>query len=379
MRSMGLALAAALAASPAAALDVRIAPGDVLVLNPTNPGRGYGDVVLHAAGVRTAERCRLTALRVELLAAGRVRLTEDLPVETVLADTRDLAAQPVPAQANAQLLDAHGPAGLFGAPTAYATSADLAPGEAAFTVRRHYSVGFRPDQARVSATCGGKTARASVAIKAHASPIAYRFPLQGAWLMQSAASIDSHHRLNAAGEFASDFFKVDADGRAYKGDRIDPAAWFGWGQPVLAAADGVVTRVISGEVQDRRAFLPRPGETPQQTGQRLEAAGLARARADFAAAAAGNLIVVRHEAGGAVEYSAYGHLKPGSVAVEVGDKVTAGQKIAEVGDTGDSPAVHLHFQVNVGPDPFFTRSLPFSFQDARPVTGPELGRIVAPR
>lgn len=379
MRSMGLALAAALAASPAAALEVRIAPGDVLTLNPTNPGRGYSDVVLHAAGVRAAERCRLTALRIELLTAGRARLTEDVPVEAVLADTRDLAGQPIPAQADAQLLNANGPTGLFAAPTTYATGADLKPGEAAFTVRRHYSVGFKPDQARVTATCGGRTARAVVAIKVHTSPIVWRFPLQGAWLMQSAASIDSHHRLNAAGEFASDFFKVDADGRAYKGDRIDAANWFGWGQPVLAAADGVVTRVTAAEVQDRRAFLPRPGETPQQMGQRLEAAGLARARADFAAAAAGNLVVIRHEAGGAVEYSAYGHLKPGSVTVKVGDRVTAGQKLAEVGDTGDSPAVHLHFQVNAGPDPFFDRSLPFAFADARPTNGPELGRLVAPR
>ena len=147
----------------------------------------------------------------------------------------------------------------------------------------------------------------------------------------------------------------------------------------MAAADGVVVRVISDQVQDRQAFIPHPGETPQQAGQRMEAAGIARLRANFAAANAGNLIVIRHEAGGVVEYSAYGHLKPGSVAVKVGDRVVAGQKIAQVGDTGDTPVVHLHFQINAGPDPFFDRSLPVAFGNLRTASGAELGRIVTAR
>src|SRR5689334_1495339 len=100
MRPQSFALAAALlAAAPAGAVQVKIAPADFLALNPTNPGRGYSDLVLHAVGVRAAagERCRLTGLRVELIVAGRARLTEDVPVESVLADSRALAADPVPA------------------------------------------------------------------------------------------------------------------------------------------------------------------------------------------------------------------------------------------------------------------------------------------
>ena len=190
------------------------------------------------------------------------------------------------------------------------------------------------------------------------------------------SAVESHHRLNPSTEFASDYFRIDAEGREYKGDRMLAENWYAWGQPVLAAADGVVTRVISDQVQDRQAFIPHPGETPQAAGQRMEAAGLARLRADFAAANAGNLIVIRHDAADRTEYSAYGHLKPGSVAVKVGDRVAQGQKIAEVGDTGDTPVVHLHFQINAGPDPFFDRSLPVAFANLRAVTGAELGRIV---
>ena len=98
---------------------------------------------------------------------------------------------------------------------------------------------------------------------------------------------------------------------------------------------------------------------------------------DFARAAAGNIIVIKHEAEGVVEYSSYGHLKSGSVAVEVGDQVSAGQVIAGVGDTGDSAEVHLHFQVNAGPNPFFSQSLPYTFVDqSRVVRGLDPGWFV---
>ena len=382
MTRMLLALGAALllagqAQARATSLEVRIAPADFLALNPTNPNRGYSDLIVHALGVRATEACKLTRVKVELLVKGRVRLSEDLPVEALVADTHELAGQPVPEAIGAQLLDARGAAGMFAAPTTLAATPDLKPGEALVSIRRHYSVGFAPDQLRVSATCGRASAQALVAVKPYRSPIVYRFPLAGTWLMQSVPTgLDSHHRLNPSTEFASDFFRIDADGRMFKGDRMDAAAWFGWGQPVMAAADGVVTRVISDQVQDRQAFVPHPGESPQAAGQRMEAQGIARLRANFAAANAGNLIVIRHEASGAVEYSAYGHLKPGSVAVKVGDHVTAGQKIAEVGDTGDTPVIHLHFQINAGPDPFFDRSLPVAFANLRAVTGAEVGRIV---
>jgi hypothetical protein len=382
MKRLPMALAATLLLAGQAqarreALEVRIAPADFLVLNAVNPNRGYSDLIVHALGVRAAQACKLTSVKVELLAAGRPRLSEDLPIASLVADTRELAGQPVPEAIGAQLLTAKGPAGMFGAPTALAASAELKSGEALVSVRRHYSVGFAPDQIRVTATCGRASAQASVAVKPYRSPIAYRFPLAGTWLMESVPSgVDSHHRLNPSTEFASDFFRIDAEGRMFKGDRMDAATWYGWGLPVGAAADGVVVRVISDQVQDRQAFIPHPGETPQAAGQRMEAAGIARLRANFAAANAGNLIVIRHEAGGAVEYSAYGHLKPGSVAVKVGDHVTAGQKIAEVGDTGDTPVVHLHFQINAGPDPFFDRSLPVTFANLRAASGAELGRIV---
>jgi murein DD-endopeptidase MepM/ murein hydrolase activator NlpD len=45
--------------------------------------------------------------------------------------------------------------------------------------------------------------------------------------------------------------------------------------------------------------------------------------------------------------SVYGHSKAQSLKVKVGDKVTAGQPIGEVGDTGYSFGPHLHFEIHV--------------------------------
>ena len=65
--------------------------------------------------------------------------------------------------------------------------------------------------------------------------------------------------------------------------------------------------------------------------------------AGFAAAIkpGGNSIIIRHSSG---MYSLYAHLKPHSIKVKIGDKVKVGQKIAKMGDTGNSDGMHLHFE-----------------------------------
>lgn len=59
----------------------------------------------------------------------------------------------------------------------------------------------------------------------------------------------------------------------------------------------------------------------------------------------GNHVVIEH-AGGI--YTRYGHLKPGTIAVELGDQVRAGQKIALMGNSGRSELRHLHFELGTG-------------------------------
>ncbi|MBN9155695.1 MAG: M23 family metallopeptidase [Microbacterium sp.] len=64
------------------------------------------------------------------------------------------------------------------------------------------------------------------------------------------------------------------------------------------------------------------------------------------AAGYGNLIVIEHNIGGQVVASAYGHEE--RLYVKVGDLVTAGQHIADVGTEGHSTGPHLHFEIRPG-------------------------------
>jgi len=56
----------------------------------------------------------------------------------------------------------------------------------------------------------------------------------------------------------------------------------------------------------------------------------------------GNCIIIDHGNG---LWTLYGHIRNGGLLVDVGDTVEKGDKIAEVGSTGNSTGPHLHFEV----------------------------------
>lgn len=96
------------------------------------------------------------------------------------------------------------------------------------------------------------------------------------------------------------------------------------GVPVFAAADGVVRHVADGFFDRKTTF----GDQDQT-----------------------NFVTLDHGDGWLTDYI---HLRRDSITVQVGEHVTAGQVIAEVGSSGNSTAAHLHFNLlNGGPvEPF---------------------------
>ena len=62
----------------------------------------------------------------------------------------------------------------------------------------------------------------------------------------------------------------------------------------------------------------------------------------YQASGAGHYVVVRGDDGR--DY-AFMHFQAGSVVVDKGQRVAAGQKLANVGNTGDSHGAHLHFEI----------------------------------
>jgi murein DD-endopeptidase MepM/ murein hydrolase activator NlpD len=62
----------------------------------------------------------------------------------------------------------------------------------------------------------------------------------------------------------------------------------------------------------------------------------------------GQLIVIEHTVDGQRVASAYAHMWESGVHVSMGERVTAGQHIGDVGASGKSQGAHLHFEIRPG-------------------------------
>ncbi len=158
------------------------------------------------------------------------------------------------------------------------------------------------------------------------------------------AALPVNGRVWLAQRFAVDWEQLGANGRIYSGPSEDVKSYAIFGQPVLAVADAVVASTKDG--------LPEqtPGKFP---------AGISLDDAD------GNSVVLDLGQG---RYALYAHMQPGSIKVHRGDRVTRGQVIGLVGNSGNSLAPHLHFQVTDGSLSLASNGLPYLIDDFE-VTG----------
>ena len=76
----------------------------------------------------------------------------------------------------------------------------------------------------------------------------------------------------------------------------------------------------------------------------------------------GNYVIL---ALGRGRYAFYAHLKPGSLRVERGDRVRAGDVLGLLGNSGSSTGPHLHFHVMNRPSALAADGLPYVFDRFR--------------
>jgi murein DD-endopeptidase MepM/ murein hydrolase activator NlpD len=125
----------------------------------------------------------------------------------------------------------------------------------------------------------------------------------------------------------------------------------GFGQPVLAPADATVVRAHDAKRDHWSRTSPPALLYLAVEGAVRELLGPGRIL--------GNHLVL--DLGGGV-YAALAHLRGGSLRVRAGDRVTAGQPLAECGNSGNSTEPHLHFQLMDHPSVLLAAGLPFRFR-----------------
>jgi murein DD-endopeptidase MepM/ murein hydrolase activator NlpD len=145
-------------------------------------------------------------------------------------------------------------------------------------------------------------------------------PFEGRWdVVWGGTTLENnyHGKMWPSSRYAYDFVAVAKNGDTYRGKGERPQDYVGYGQPILAPADGTVVTAEDGH-PDQPVGPPPP------------------------TSAKANKVHIRHANG---EESQLLHLQPGSVAVRKDQRVVRGQMIGRCGNSGYSFNPHLHYNL----------------------------------
>ncbi|WP_207454038.1 M23 family metallopeptidase [Herbiconiux sp. SYSU D00978] len=293
--------------------EISVAPALIASKGELEPARELDSTTLTAPiPIQNGHRRRRSAkgttlnLTVMTLAAGLVA-TMALPAYAFEPDVTAAAAQVAPAAPEAQTLEV----------SSDAVASVVSRGGISATTREELEAARAAEQARLEAE--RKAAEAAAAEKAAAEKAAAEKAAAKKGTTQKSSS-SSAAPAAASGSVVwpvsnpkvSSYFGPRASpcsgcSSMHKGVDFTPGA----GTPVVAVADGVVK--------------------------------VARYEGSY-----GYWVLIEHTVGGQTVQSGYAHLQSGSISVSPGQKVSAGQRIAAVGNTGASTGPHLHFEIRLG-------------------------------
>jgi hypothetical protein len=213
---------------------------------------------------------------------------------------------------------------------------------------------------------GGETKRLifPVRLTYYENKSKYIFPLKGNLHMAFVPLSYIHHRGASSQEFAMDVVGAVQSGASDFTEISTPnpkklTDYGVWGRDILAMGDGVVVEMGDKFPEDRMsdpAKFTDPNYTQALLKELIGKIGVTNA-------VAGNFVTIDHGKG---EFSVYCHMKEGSVRVQRGDRVKKGMVIGQVGNTGNSGAPHLHFQLMDSADFLTANGLPVMFENVPP-------------
>ena len=157
-------------------------------------------------------------------------------------------------------------------------------------------------------------------------------PVRGVhWVAFNALGADDHRRavvavdgkMGIAQRFAIDWMCLGPDGQLFHGDTKSNANYYDYGVNVLAVADA--------RVSDSKDGIPDNVGSSERSDRVITLDNVV-----------GNYLILDLGKG---RFALYAHLQPGSLKVKLGDHVEVGQVLALLGNSGNSDAPHLHFQL----------------------------------
>lgn len=186
---------------------------------------------------------------------------------------------------------------------------------------------------------------------------ALRLPFDGEWyVFWGGRTLEqNYHAANTAQRFAYDLV-VREHGATHRGEADRLENYFCWDRPILAPADATVV-AATGDLPDQ----PIGGSDPRRP--------------------AGNHVVLDLGRG---EFAFLAHMRHGSITVQAGDTVKAGQELGRCGNSGNTSEPHLHFHLQTTSDLAAGEGLPAFFEsfvaDGKQMRHAELlqGQTVSP-
>lgn len=217
-------------------------------------------------------------------------------------------------------------------------------------LRQTVPIGMGVDAMTVRVTArdaGGAASSATldVPVETYVQKTPLIFPFHGKGIVLQAGATNGGHR-NRSGMFAIDAMGLDnAWSVQSDSDGTKPTDYPGFGRPLIAPAAGTVVRARS----DRPDQPVGNESNPEFFAPEYRAAG---------GGDPGNHLVIDHGQG---EFSMIAHIKAGTLRVKAGDRVSPGDVLGQLGQSGDTNAPHVHYQLQAGPEWENADALPCAF------------------
>jgi biotin carboxyl carrier protein len=164
-------------------------------------------------------------------------------------------------------------------------------------------------------------------------------PVRGTWIAAHAGEspvVNQHSQVEAQ-EYAIDIMCLDEAGDFYRSEGMVPADFVTYGEKIYAPCAGKVVKTEN-SLEDARIFPDPDSLNP-----------------------AGNHVVIEIQPG---RYLFLAHLRKGTVTVQPGDTVRAGEVVGMAGNSGNTAWPHLHMHIQDMPviDNVNAKAFPFRFR-----------------